>query len=229
MQAAARYPVRRTLFTLALSALTVAFGPAPARCDEESHARKVADFRLKALDGTQVSLHERLDRGPVLISFWATWCKPCLQEMPHLDEIAKQYREKGLSVFAISIDQPRSHNRVRSYMQSHKYTFDVLLDPNQDAYRKLNGQSVPYVLVLDTSGEAAYVKLGYRPGDEKILEESIAALFDGADGEHGSAGDGAPPDSAAKNAEAPPSGTTETDAPESEAPEMGQRRDGDGR
>jgi peroxiredoxin len=194
---------------------------APARCDAEGRTREVADFRLKALDGTQVSLHERLDRGPVLISFWATWCKPCLQEMPHLDEIAARYRERGLSVFAISIDQPRSHNRVRSYMQSHKYSFDVLLDPNQDAYRKLNGQSVPYVLLLDPNGEVAYVKLGYRPGDEKILEDAISALFDGAAGRNGGALDEAPPDSAAATPDAPRSGATETDAPES--------KDGDGR
>ncbi len=147
-----------------------------SRTDAEQ-SKAVADFTLKDLDGKSASLYENLDTGPVLISFWATWCKPCLQEMPHLDEIAAKYDEHGLTTFAISIDKPRNKSRVRSYIKSKKYGFRTLLDPNQDAYRGLQGQSVPYVLLLDGSGEVVYVKVGYRPGDEKKLEEAIATLL----------------------------------------------------
>ena len=145
----------------------LAAGPVLAQDDDASEDKiAVADFRLKDLKGKQVTLHERLKQGPVLISFWATWCKPCLQEMPHLDDINDTWSERGLTTFAISIDKPRSQSKVRSYIQSKRYKFDVLLDPNEEAFRRMQGQSVPYVVLLKPDGEAQYVKVGYRPGDE---------------------------------------------------------------
>ena len=145
------------------------------RAEEQDAA--VADFTLKTLKGETMSLHEELDRGPVLVSFWATWCKPCKQEMPHLVDLHDSFAEKGLTVMAVSIDQPRSAAQVRKYVNSEKFPFAVLLDPNKDAFRKLQGQSVPYLVLLDATGDPTYVKSGYRPGDEKHLEEAVAALF----------------------------------------------------
>lgn len=137
----------------------------------------VADFSLKSIAGGDVSLHESLAKGPVLITFWATWCKPCLQELPKLDAMWADWSEQGLTTFAVSIDKPRSHGRVRAYTRSAGFGFDVLLDPNQEAFRKLQGQSVPYLVLLDSSGDAAYTKVGYRPGDEKALAEAVDALL----------------------------------------------------
>ncbi len=150
---------------------------AAAPIHAQDNAPAVPDFRLKNLDGKSISLHESLATGPVLVSFWATWCKPCLQEMPHLNDIHAEFSEQGLQVFLITIDLPRNHNRVRSYVRSHDYDFEVLLDPNKDAFRKLHGQSVPYVVLLRQDGKPAYVKLGYRAGDEKDLAKAIEELL----------------------------------------------------
>ena len=65
---------------------------------------KVPDIKLKRMNGKSVMLQDILKKGPVLINFWATWCAPCKKEMVHLDEFEKKYRDKGLSVLAISID-----------------------------------------------------------------------------------------------------------------------------
>jgi len=177
--------VRQSGFLAGLLAVgLLAAGPVLAQDDDASEDKiAVADFRLKDLSGKQVSLHSRLKEGPVLISFWATWCKPCLQEMPHLDDINETWSERGLTTFAISIDKPRSQSKVRSYVNSKKFKFDVLLDPNEEAFRRMQGQSVPYVVLLKPDGEAQYVKVGYRPGDEKTLEAEIVKLLGEPEGE----------------------------------------------
>jgi len=163
------------IVTVAALAVASAVIPTDVRADDE--AKTVPNFTLKDIEGRDHSLYDGLAEGPVLVSFWATWCKPCKQEMPHLEEIYKTYAGDGLSVYAVSIDKPRNKARVRSEVQAKKYSFLTLLDPNQDAFRKLQGQSVPYVMLLGPDGDPAYVKMGYRPGDEVALEEAVKELL----------------------------------------------------
>jgi peroxiredoxin len=169
------FTMSRVLIGILSGAVVLSLASSTLRAEGEDAA--VSDFTLKTLKGESMSLHDELEGGPVLVSFWATWCKPCKQEMPHLVDIYESYAERGLTVMAVSIDQPRSASQVRKYVNSEKFPFTVLLDPNKDAFRKLQGQSVPYVVLLDAAGDPAYVKSGYRPGDEKHLEEAVAALF----------------------------------------------------
>lgn len=170
-------PMTRILRIVAVAALAVAGAVLPADVRADDEAKTVPDFTLKDIAGKDHSLYDGLAEGPVLVSFWATWCKPCKQEMPHLDELFSTYADQGLSVYAVSIDKPRNKARVRSEVQAKKYGFTTLLDPNQDAFRKLQGQSVPYVMLLDSSGDPTYVKMGYRPGDEVALEEAVKELL----------------------------------------------------
>jgi peroxiredoxin len=182
----ARASVLITTFVAALASVhgvaqadeKAAAAPTDEKAAVPSDTRKsVANFTLKNLDEKPSALYDLLAQGPVLISFWATWCKPCLQEMPHLSDVAKAYEGHGLTTLAISIDEPRNKSRVRSYIQSKHFAFQTLLDPNQDAYRKLQGQSVPYVLLLDKTGQVSYAKVGYRPGDEATLESAVKKLL----------------------------------------------------
>jgi len=142
---------------------------------------KAPDFTLEDLDGEDFSLRESLEKGPVVISFWATWCKPCLRELPHLQEIYNMYRDRGFSMLAISVDSPRSLSKVKSFIKGHNYTFTVLLDPNKDVSRKFNAHLFPYTFVLNTEGEIVYKSYGYRPGDEKKVEKQLLDLLDGRD------------------------------------------------
>lgn len=175
----------RSLVSTSLAALAAfsLFLSQPGRSEEaagsapEETKKSAPNFTLKDLDEKPVALYDLLEKGPVLVSFWATWCKPCLQEMPHLSDLAKTFETNGLTTVAISIDEPRNKSRVRTHVQSKDYAFRTLLDPNQEAYRKLQGQSVPYVLLLDQQGHAAYVKVGYRPGDEATLEAAVRDLL----------------------------------------------------
>ena len=149
----------------------------PVQAGEQAN---VPNFVLEDLAGKNVSLADLRANGPVVIDFWATWCKPCLREMPHLDELQKQYGKSGLSVVAISIDDTRSVAKVKSYVETHDYGFKVLLDSNQRVLRQLQGTGVPYLVVVSADGQRIYSHSGYREGDEQALAKVVAEAMGGA-------------------------------------------------
>jgi thiol-disulfide isomerase/thioredoxin len=137
----------------------------------------VPDWTLEDVAGNPVRLHEQLDRGPVLISFWALWCAPCLKELPHLDALAADTAGE-LTVLAINIDSPRSVHKVPSYVATKGYEhLTVLLDTAGDVQRKLQiGGTMPFLMLLDAQGREVYRHVGYREGDELELREEVAKL-----------------------------------------------------
>lgn len=161
-----------------LIAVAVALVAAPAAMSEETS--EVANFVLKNLDGKDVSLNDLRAKGPVLIDFWATWCKPCLRELPKVDSLRVKYAAQNLQVVAISIDETRSVSKVKSYVKTHDFGFHVLVDPNQRTLRQLQGVNVPYLVIISQSGERVYTHSGYREGDEKEVERVLGELFAGA-------------------------------------------------
>ena len=135
------------------------------------------NLRLNRLDGKKVSLKQYLNNGPVLINFWATWCGPCKKEMLHLDRLSKTYKQKNLSILSISIDTQRSLSEVKRFIRSKRYDFDVFIDPNQQIFKKLNGNIMPTNLLIDKNGQVVWMHYGYMPGDEKIMEKEIVQLL----------------------------------------------------
>ncbi|MBT3233469.1 MAG: TlpA family protein disulfide reductase [Calditrichaeota bacterium] len=145
---------------------------------QSSIAKNAPDFTLRDLKGNQVKLSEQLKHGPILIDFWATYCKSCLHEMPQLNEIGKKYKDRGLQILAISTDSPKSAAKVRPYINSSDYDFIVLLDNKQEVRRLFGGTSTPYTVLISASGEIVYSHLGYVPGDEIEIEAQVAQLFE---------------------------------------------------
>ncbi len=140
-------------------------------------ADQAPDFTLTDLEGNRVKLSEALKKGPVLIDFWATWCKPCLQELSHINEFDKKYRSKGLQSFAITIDSPKSQSKVKPFIKGSGYQFKVLLDQDMEVRKLFGGKDVPLTLLIDKKGEVVFRHLGYVPGDEKNLGDKLQALF----------------------------------------------------
>lgn len=136
------------------------------------------NFELENLEGDIVELSEFLGQGPVLISFWATWCKPCVEELKAYEKIFNEYKEKGFNLLAISVDSERSIAKVKPYISSMGYKFPVLLDPNSDVARLYYARQVPYSLMLDRSGNVLYSHMGYSRGDEIKVEEIIKKQLD---------------------------------------------------
>ncbi len=138
----------------------------------------VSDWTLPTSDGDEISLHEALDDGPVLVSFWALWCGPCLKELPHLEGFAAEYGDR-LTVLAVNVDSPRSVHKVPSFVSAKGYeNIHVLLDTAGDVQRKMQtGGTMPFLALFDRHGREVYRHTGYREGDEIGLREEIEAML----------------------------------------------------
>jgi len=137
----------------------------------------VPTIKLKKLNGQSVMLQNYLKEGPVLINFWATWCAPCKKEMVYLDQFEKNYKDKGLSILAVSTDSQKSLSQVRSYIRSKKYTFEVFQDPNSQTFKKLNGNLMPTNILINKDGKILWRHYGYLPGDETEMEKEIKSAL----------------------------------------------------
>ena len=144
----------------------------------ESYSQKVqTSLRLNRIDGKKIQLKKYLDSGPILINFWATWCGPCKKEMIHLDRFSRQFKKNDFSILSISIDTQRSLSEVKRYVRSKKYDFEVFIDPNQQIFKRLNGNIMPTNLLIDKNGHVVWMHYGYMPGDEVVMEQEIARLL----------------------------------------------------
>ena len=111
------------------------------------------------------------------MDFWATWCKPCKQVMKHLNNFHNEYKDQGFQVLMVNQDTPRSLGKVKSYINSKNYDFFVSIDPNQQIAKKLNGQIMPNLILINQDGSIQWRHQGYMPGEEKEIKEQIQALL----------------------------------------------------
>lgn len=148
---------------------------APAAAPTDRPA--VADFSLETLDGKRVALGDFADKV-VLVSFWASWCKPCKQELPFLDDFAKKYADQGLVVLAVNTDGPRTMAEVRRFVKRKKLAIPQLLDKDGSLLQKLNPRGVmPFTLYLDRSHHIAQTADSFTAGDEVKIEAAIQRLL----------------------------------------------------
>lgn len=144
---------------------------------QEAEGRIAPNFLLEDVDGYEIELSQELGEGPVLLSFWATWCKPCIEELGHYQHIYNEYKEKGFKMFAIAVDDERSVSKVNPFVKSKGFNFSVLYDTNSDVAREYYARTVPYSILIDKNGKIVYSHLGYKKGDELILEKLIKNLL----------------------------------------------------
>lgn len=135
------------------------------------------DFTLANLKGKDVTLSEVLREGPVLLDFWATWCKPCIRAFPGLQDLHEKYGDRGLRVVTVSVDSPKSQARVAPLVNSKHYTFEVLLDTEGRVARRYNVMALPRTLLIGPTGEVVYATVGNRPTSHKELEKAILEIL----------------------------------------------------
>lgn len=152
------------LLGLLMSALVQAgelSGPAP-------------QFTLQSFDGKKVSLKD-LKGQIVMVNFWASWCGPCRQEMPLLDEIYKKYKKVGFTLVGINLDEDKSD--ALGFMKKVPVSFPILHDPEGKVADAYKNQAMPSSYFIDAKGNLAYLHRGYRPGEEKEYEKAIMRLM----------------------------------------------------
>jgi thiol-disulfide isomerase/thioredoxin len=114
---------------------------------------------------------------PFVISFFATWCHPCLRELTTISEVYEDWQdETGVRIIAVSIDQAQDANKVKPLVDSKGFEYQVLLDPNGDFKRAMGVNNIPHVFLFDGNGKKVDSHVGYKPGDEISLYNKIKAL-----------------------------------------------------
>ena len=141
-------------------------------------AESKADWTLGTADGGSVSFQEALADGPVVVSFWATWCKPCLKEMPHLNEFAGQYADQ-VTFLAVNTDNSKSVAKVAPFLAAKKFdNLTVPLDTGGIVQSQLQiGGTIPFLVLYNAQGLEVYRHVGYKPGDEVELKHEIEAVL----------------------------------------------------
>ncbi len=136
---------------------------------------QLPNVKLQDMDGNAVQTSEISNDGkPIIISFWATWCKPCLRELKAIHEVYPDWQdETGVKMIIVSIDQAQDAHRVKPMVDGFGWEYEVLLDPNGDFKRAMNVQNVPHVFVLDGNGQIVYNHTGYVDGGEEDIYEAL--------------------------------------------------------
>ena len=160
---------RRTLVAL----LLVSWLTAPP----SSSAAPATRFRVTGLDGTRLELDQLRRRGPVLIDFWATWCKPCLSSIPELQALHERFGPRGLTVLGVSVDGPRNYAKVRPFVARLGITYPVTLDSDGRLQADYQVRAMPTTVLVDTAGMIVHMTQGYRPGEGEALAAAIAQLL----------------------------------------------------
>jgi len=133
---------------------------------------------LKTIDGATVNAAELSNDGkPMIIDFFATWCKPCNRELSAIAEVYDEWKEEtGVKLIAVSIDVAQNTHKVKPLVDQNEWEYEVLLDPNSELLKALGGQMIPYVIVVDGKGNIVSKHSGYTEGAESELIEQVREL-----------------------------------------------------
>ncbi|MGN0069917.1 MAG: TlpA family protein disulfide reductase [Prevotella sp.] len=139
---------------------------------------QLPSVKLKTLDGKTIDTSELDNDGkPFVISFFATWCKPCNRELKAIHEVYADWQEEtGMKLYAVSIDQAQNINKVKPLVDGEEWEYDILLDPNSDFLRAMNIRNIPHVFIIDGQGKIVFSHSGYTDGGENEIIEKIREL-----------------------------------------------------
>ena len=160
----------RKLFTgLALTALA-----ASSLASSGLTGKPAPDFALKSSTGENLRLSEY--RGDVvMINFWATWCGPCRQEMPLLDELYSRYERVGFNLLGVNIDD--DSNRAMDMIRELGVNFPVLFDARKEVSKLYDVDAMPVTVLVDREGNVRFVHQGYKPGYEEKYLDQVRSLL----------------------------------------------------
>lgn len=141
-----------------------------------SAQKSLPDLSLKSIDGEIVNIRDIGKEGTVIISFWATWCVPCIKELDAVSELYPDWQEEtDVKLIAVSVDDSRTISRVKPMVNGKGWDYKILTDTNQEFKRAMNIGSIPYLIIVK-NGEIVYKHSGYTPGSEYELYDEVLKL-----------------------------------------------------
>lgn len=162
---------------ISLIILIIAALNSQAQVDNASLS-SLPEITIKNIDGKDINLADYGTNEKItVISFWATWCKPCIKELKNLNVLLDDWIEDyNMELVAISLDDSRNAAKVKPTVNALNWGFDVLLDPNGELQRAMNVANPPVTFLVNQSGKIVYTHTGYVEGDEYDLEDHIKEL-----------------------------------------------------
>ena len=160
--------MKKILISLLLLVSTISF----------AQIKNLPNVDVKKIDGSSFNF-KNIDNNsnPIVISFWATWCKPCTKELNNIAELYEDWQdETNVKLVAVSIDDRRSQSKVAPYVNSSGWEYEIYIDPNSDLKRAMGVSTVPHTFLLDKNKQIIWQHRGYVEGDEYELFDEILKL-----------------------------------------------------
>lgn len=133
---------------------------------------------VKDMDGNSVNFNTVADSGKItVVSFWATWCTPCIKELEAIHEKYEDWTKTyNMKLVAVSIDDARNSKKVKPKVLGYGWNYEILIDENMDLARAMNVNNPPMTFIYDTTGKLVYSHQGYTPGSEDELEAKLKEI-----------------------------------------------------
>ena len=166
--------------TLTLTLLLVLFIAPGAFAQDDSTQTEWSGpkFRLQNLDSDTVKESDVFTEGTVyLVDFWASWCRPCQQYLPHLKKIHDEYSERGLVIVIFCIDDAGTVSTAKTALSSGNYPFEILFDTEKKIRDWFGVRMIPTTIMLDETGEELWRHVGYESGNEDEIREQLESLL----------------------------------------------------
>jgi cytochrome c biogenesis protein CcmG, thiol:disulfide interchange protein DsbE len=139
--------------------------------------RNLPAANVKTLEGQAITVKSLAQEGKITVfSFWATWCKPCIQELDAIKDLYPDWQEKyGVEYVAVSVDDARTLARVKPFITNKDWPYTIVTDAAKEFQTALNVTNPPLTIIVNQKGDIIFSHLGYTPGDELEVEEKIKA------------------------------------------------------
>jgi len=172
--------MKKNLILPAILVFAVTLGFSQGKSEKHS---KLPSIEVKTLEGETFNTADISNDGkPIILSFWALWCKPCIKELTTIAEVYDEWVEDtGVKLIAVSIDDARSTAKVGPLVNGNDWDYEVLLDQNSDFKRAMNVNMIPHTFLIDGNGEIVWQHTSFSEGAELELIELVEKLNKGED------------------------------------------------